>query len=204
MKTAAQVDIRGFFQEDVIRDMSFFGVEPIESRVATSNPDTGVNEIASTIIGYVIGEPVPQGLFMPKWNFDDGVWEEGLTAEEIAEVTKEPEYVPTELDVLGQQLVAVEIMALDNAQASDMIGQQAVHMELEIMSLGQRSVTSEIDTMTIGQQIVALDLENNHLKTQVSEMGTLILGLQEDAAVRDELLADLQKQINELKGGGTV
>lgn len=197
MKTAAQVDTQGFFQEDVIRDISFYGIEPVEKKVLKGDPGLGTVETEVVVVGYVIGEPVPQGLFMPKWNFEEEVWEEGLSSEEIEEITRVPEPQPTELDLLGQQLVNVEIRSLDTAHATDRIGQQADNIELEIMSLGMRSVSSELDTMEIGQQIVSLELENNELKT-------LVRGLQEDATTRDELISNLQQQINELKGGGDV
>lgn len=197
MKTAAQVDTQGFFQEDVIRGISFYGIEPVEKKVLKGDPSLGTVETEVVVVGYVIGEPVPQGLFMPKWNFEEEVWEEGLSSEEIEEITRVPEPQPTELDLLGQQLVNVEIRSLDTAHATDRIGQQADNIELEIMSLGMRSVSSELDTMEIGQQIVSLELENNELKT-------LVRGLQEDATTRDELISNLQQQINELKGGGDV
>lgn len=45
-----------------------------------------------------IAEPVPQGFYHPKWNGTE--WIEGLTDDEIAEITKPVLQEPTETDYL--------------------------------------------------------------------------------------------------------
>ena len=72
-------------------------VESVERTVAITD-DNG-NTIADP--QYIV-EPVPQGFYHPKWN--DSEWVEGLSGEEIEELTKPQTHEPTELDQLKIEL----------------------------------------------------------------------------------------------------
>lgn len=83
----ALIDENGFFIKDVIYD--------------------GIGLDTHYII-----EPVPQGFYLPKWNGTE--WIEGLTDEEIAEITKPVLQEPTIEERLEQteQIVQMTTMAL--------------------------------------------------------------------------------------------
>jgi hypothetical protein len=74
MRLVRKIDEQGFFIEDVILD---------------DNDKSEDNHIQLE---------VPQGLHKPKW--DGSKWEEGLTAEELAEATKPIPQEPTQIDYL--------------------------------------------------------------------------------------------------------
>ena len=77
-----RIDENGLFLEDVLLDK-----QPMIEQNEESIPDP-----------HYITEPVPQGFYRPKWN--DAEWVEGLTDEEIAEITKPVLHEPTVEDRL--------------------------------------------------------------------------------------------------------
>lgn len=75
------------------------------------------------IAGYIVGVPVPPGLYLPRfdlvaWEADStgdpaDYWSEGLTAEEIEDLTRQPEPAPDAADYIAVDLVQKEIEILD-------------------------------------------------------------------------------------------
>ena len=49
----------------------------------------------------------PQGLYKIEWNFETESWEEGLSEEEIDELTKPQPHEPTEVEILQQTVDSI-------------------------------------------------------------------------------------------------
>ena len=78
-------------------------------------------------IGDYVTTPLPQPLFhRPKWNGKE--WIEGATQDEIDELIKPQPYVPTDTEILGQQMTEREIESMIQ-------GQQITDMELRLIML---------------------------------------------------------------------
>ncbi len=100
MKAVPKVDHQGYYYEDVLIDESFSGV--------MNHASTNVNP---AVTGYIVGYPVPEGLYKPRLDVErlvreyksddaqkwpDGsdktlamsYWIEGLTQDEVAEINK--------------------------------------------------------------------------------------------------------------------
>ncbi|WP_019420202.1 hypothetical protein [Paenibacillus sp. OSY-SE] len=76
-------------------------------------------------------------------------WRNGLTQEEIEALQPKP--VPSELEFLGQQMVARELEALELRQQNGILGEQIVQKELEILDL-------QTQNETLGSNLVGMDL----------------------------------------------
>ncbi|MEK5418212.1 hypothetical protein [Paenibacillus sp. FSL L8-0708] len=192
-KAIPKVDLKGFYIEDVEPDDSFTGAVPIyaqpepeeapelpeDEEEIEDEPDTPEEpEQPREIIGYLVGIPLPTGLYHPRfdllvWNAyqdavleaqsdyadelhdwreqwaegeeqgpepvytppaqPDNLWIEGLTPEEIAELTKPSE--ATELDRIGAELVLRELETLDLRNQNEALGGQIVGLELRLLTL---------------------------------------------------------------------
>lgn len=160
MKAVPKVNTDGLYMEDELVDDAFSGVVPFyaEPEPVVYDPEApeqpeepeDEEEVEPEIAGYIVGVPVPAGLFRPK--FDLKAWEayleeeekarteyqalydawfqlpeeeredapkfegpevpefwiEGLSQEEIDELTKPQPEEPSELDLLKQRLAAAE------------------------------------------------------------------------------------------------
>ncbi|GAS82384.1 hypothetical protein [Paenibacillus amylolyticus] len=187
MKAIPKVNIDGLYLEDELVDDAFSGVvpfyaepEPIvfdpeasEQPVEPDVPEEDEDEVEREIAGYIVGVPVPAGLFRPR--FDLAAWEayqdadpqesfpelwiEGLSQEEIDELTKPQPTEPTELDRFGEQLVQRELEALELKQQNEILGQQIVMRELEGADL-------KAQNEALGGQIVGLELRVLTVETQ--------------------------------------
>lgn len=63
------------------------------------------------------------------------LWIEGLTPEEIEELTKPQPEEPTEVDRIGTEMVARELEAMELRQQNEAQGAQIVGLELRLLSL---------------------------------------------------------------------
>lgn len=173
MKAAPKVDTDGFFIDDAIVDDAFNGVVPFyadppaqepglppetDPQAADDHPEeTPEPEVA----GYIVGVPVPSGLFHPRfnlaaWNEDssqdpDAYWIEGLTPEEI-EKLKQPAHVVTPELVLAAESVRRELEVLELKQQNAALGTQVVEQELTINSL-------KAQYEALGKSLVTLELK---------------------------------------------
>jgi hypothetical protein len=75
MKEASRVGLDGVYIEPVIISFEQVGVIPEYAPIKDSEE--------LEIIGYTVCEKVPQGFYMPKWDFTTEQWKEVLTQEEI-------------------------------------------------------------------------------------------------------------------------
>ncbi|MFB5763327.1 hypothetical protein [Paenibacillus medicaginis] len=157
MRAVPKIDISGLFIEDVITDDSFTGVvpfyadQPVKSDLTPKEEAERQLEGESQPAGYIVGVPVPVGLYKPRFDFDvweayqesistagneyqaayadwstlpekergealvyvqqeePAFWIEGLTPEEIAELTAAPQQEPSETEQLKQRIADLEL-----------------------------------------------------------------------------------------------
>ncbi|MDT0123867.1 hypothetical protein Q9R46_14495 [Paenibacillus sp. RRE4] len=178
MKAVPKVNTDGLYLEDELVDDAFSGVVPFyaEPEPVVFDPDQAQQpeapedeeEAEQEIAGYLIGVPVPAGLFHPRFDlvaweaYKDTVlvepqetfpdlWIEGLSQEEIDELTKPHPDEPTEMDKIGEQLVQRELEALELKRQNEILGEQIVMRELE-------SVDLKAQNEALGAQIVGIEL----------------------------------------------
>ncbi|OME22217.1 hypothetical protein BSK63_31240 [Paenibacillus odorifer] len=77
-------------------------------------------------------EQGPEPVYTPPAQ-PDNLWVEGLTPEEIAELTKPS--AATELDRIGAELVLRELETLDLRNQNEALGGQIVGLELRLLTL---------------------------------------------------------------------
>lgn len=161
MKAVPKVNSDGLYIEDVLVDDAFSGVVPFYagSKQPELNPEIDLPETMEAeegqspeIAGYIVGVPVPAGLFLPRFDLaaweayqealKDGsqakfpdLWAEGLSQEEIDELTKPQPMNPSEMDKIGEQLVQRELEALELKQQNEALGGQIVGLELRVLSM---------------------------------------------------------------------
>ncbi|WP_019636113.1 hypothetical protein [Paenibacillus fonticola] len=171
MKAVPKVNADGLYIEDTIMDDAFSGVvpfyaspyepEPMEpGQEHPEQPEQPEEEEEPEIAGYIVGVPVPPGLFRPRfdiaaWDKDISLepaayWKEGLTPKEIEQLTKQEEVITPER-VLAAESVRRELEVLELKQQNAALGSQVVAQELTIKdlksqyeALGKTMVTLEL------------------------------------------------------------
>ncbi|KAA8783333.1 hypothetical protein EC604_05660 [Paenibacillus amylolyticus] len=158
MKAVPKVNTDGLYLEDELVDDAFSGVIPFyaEQEPVIFDPDQAEQpealeeEIEPEIAGYLVGVPVPAGLFHPRFDlaaweaYQDAVqvepqkifpdlWVEGLSQEEIDELTKPQPEELSELDLLKQRLAESE--AENKRLAEESNANQLALMELHMLVL---------------------------------------------------------------------
>ncbi|MGF6356172.1 hypothetical protein ABIE27_004087 [Paenibacillus sp. 4624] len=161
MKAVPKVNTDGLYLEDELVDDAFSGVVPFyaepEPVVFEPDqveqviiPDEDEEEEEQEIAGYLVGVPVPVGLFHPRFDlaaweaYQDAVqegpqetfpdlWVEGLSQEEIDELTKPQPEEPSELDLLKHRLAESE--AENKRLAEESNANQLALMELHMLVL---------------------------------------------------------------------
>lgn len=154
MKVVPKVNKNGLYLEDVIVDDTFTGVVPFYAdlhmvELLNSTESERVEEQPEPeVAGYIVGIPVPPGLFHPRFdlagwearNVDDMLdpstyWKEGLTPEQIAELTQPRPQEPSELDRIGAELVERELEVLELKLQNEALGAQIVGLELRVLDI---------------------------------------------------------------------
>ncbi|MFB5761097.1 hypothetical protein [Paenibacillus medicaginis] len=85
------------------------------------------------------------------------LWVEGLTQEEIDELTKPPIEEPNETDLIGQQLTQMKLQAMQQTAIVDSLGQELTAAKINNMQL-QQMISS------LGSELAATKLEIISLK----------------------------------------
>ncbi|MEK4479573.1 hypothetical protein MKZ23_09085 [Paenibacillus sp. FSL R5-0876] len=188
-KAVPKVDLNGLYIEDVIQDDSFTGVVPIyaqpepeeapalpEDEEIKDEPDVSEEpEQPREIIGYLIGIPLPAGLYHPRFDLvtwdayqdavleaqsdyadelhdwreqwaegekqgpepvyappaqPDNLWVEGLTAEEIVELTKPGEL--SEIEMLKKENMLLKAQNNAITERADFIEDIIAEMAMQI------------------------------------------------------------------------
>lgn len=177
MKAVPRVDLNGLYTDVTLVDDAFYGVVPFYAPLLESEPelppetdgaavDEPEEEAEPEIAGYIVGVPVPQGLYLPRFDLaaweareeDDlsdpsSYWAEGLTPEEIEELTKPQPQEPTPTDLLGEELTA---MKLQNIQQQALVG-----------SMGSELATTKLTTIEQQQTIASLGSELAAAKLEI-------------------------------------
>lgn len=157
MKAVPKVNTDGLYLEDTLVDDAFTGVAPFYD--IPPAPDEHPEEEPQPA-GYIVGVPVPAGLYLPRfdlttWEQDDSLdpdayWVESLTPEEI-ENLKQPAQVTPE-KVLAMESVKRELDALELKQQNVALGSQVVEQELILKKL-------ETQYEALGKSMVTLELK---------------------------------------------
>lgn len=169
MKAVPKIGLDGLYIDDAIVDDAFSGVVPFYADPPAPEPDlspeTYVEEADEQpeegereIDGYIVSVPVPPGLYLPCFDLsawqkyqDDTTkeqpefWREGLTKEEIGELTKPKPQEPKPTDLLGAELTAIKLQNIE---------QQAV-----VGALGSDLTAAKLDRIQQQQTISALGAE---------------------------------------------
>ncbi|MNN19886.1 hypothetical protein D3C81_1331420 [compost metagenome] len=133
MKAVPKVNTDGLYIEDTLVDDAFNGVVPfydsemillLETDSTDNQERKGVDE--SEPAGYIVGVPVPQGLFHPRFDLvawearekgdtsdQSSYWIEGLTSQEIEELTRARPQEPSELERLQMELTNTQVALTD-------------------------------------------------------------------------------------------
>ncbi|MGF6356458.1 hypothetical protein ABIE27_004376 [Paenibacillus sp. 4624] len=161
MKAVPKVNTDGLYLEDELVDDAFSGVVPFYAKPEpvifapdqveqVPTPNKNEEEAERKTAGYLVGVPVPAGLFHPRFDlaaweaYQDAVqvepqkifpdlWVEGLSQEEIDELTKPQPEELSELDLLKQRLAESE--AENKRLAEESNANQLALMELHMLVL---------------------------------------------------------------------
>lgn len=168
MKAVPKVNTDGLYLEVELVDDAFSGVVPFYADPSEPEPveldgesSDQTEDVEPEIAGYIVGVPVPPGLFRPRfdlsiWNKDNNLepavyWKEALTAKEIEQLTKLEEVITPE-HVLAAESVKRELEVLELKQQNATLGAQVVAQELLI-----RDLSTQYEAL--GRSMVALELK---------------------------------------------
>ena len=155
MKIAPKINKNGLYIEDNIVDDTFSGIVPFYAPLQESRDHQqvqGISEISkeeqSEIAGYTVGIPVTPGLYLPKfdlegWNSREegdardpsSYWMEGLTKEEIEELTRPHPQEANPLDLLGEELAFMKLQNIEQQQTIATLGEELSAAKLEVIGL---------------------------------------------------------------------
>ncbi|MGR6763210.1 hypothetical protein ACU1JV_15335 [Paenibacillus sp. T2-29] len=143
MKAVAKVNTDGLYLEDKLVDDAFWGVVPFYEQPETTISDGDeIEEREPVISGYIVGVPFPEGFGAYvtegkafRFNLETLLWEEGLTVEEIAELTKPTDQGQDASEVVGQQLAEMKIQAIQQTQLLASMGAELAATKLELINL---------------------------------------------------------------------
>lgn len=185
-KAIPKVDLKGLYIEDVIQDGSFTGVVPIyaqpepkeapelrEDEEIEDEPDAPEDpEQPREIVGYLVGTPLPTGLYHPR--FDLAAWE----AYQDAVLEAQSDYAD-ELHDWQEQWVEGEEQGeqpiYKTPTMPDNLWLEGLTPE-EIAKLTKPSEATELDR--IGAELVLRELETLDLRNQNEALGGQIVGLE--------------------------
>ncbi|NWL90466.1 hypothetical protein DMN77_23220 [Paenibacillus sp. 79R4] len=251
MKAVPRVNIDGLYMEVTIVDDAFYGVVPFyadppepelppETDIETVEPE---EETEPEIAGYIVGVPVPPGLYLPRFDLarweeyqkdvtaaqevyrlqedeleavyhaemaqwlaqppedrDDEpmykppvysapkqpeLWTEGLTAEEIEELTKPQPEEPSELDQLKQDVTGLKQDTADLASGLDQVARKADDRLEDVSTIGSEQVKQDLATLdlkrqstVIGGELVKKDIAILDLYQQNQALGQMLAALE--------------------------
>lgn len=127
MKAVPKVNTNGLYLEDTLVDDTFSGVVPFyalkrvfSDEIDSTDESEQPKEVEPEIAGYIVGLPVPQSLYHPRFDLSaweareegdvsdqSSFWVEGLTQVEIGELTKLLD--PTELERIQTELTNTQV-----------------------------------------------------------------------------------------------
>ncbi|MFF3922658.1 hypothetical protein [Paenibacillus lactis] len=185
MKAVPKVNIDGLYLEDIIVDDTFTGVVPFYSTVLhvtngseqpdtftiASNPITGNEPVEREPAGYIVGIPVPPGLFHPR--FDLTAWrqyEDSIQAAEAAYQETLSAWNSTPEEERGDRPF------WNNPPMPALWIEGLTPEEIERITAPQPLAPSEIDRL--GTELVARELEMLEILRQNETLGAQVVGLE--------------------------
>ncbi|MNO74580.1 hypothetical protein D3C76_655850 [compost metagenome] len=163
MKAVPKVNTDGLYIEDTLVDDAFSGVVPFyadppaqeqELPPDTDSTDDPEQQEEAEPSGYIVGVPVPQGLYHPRFDLvawearEEGgtsdYWIEGLTSQEIEELTRARPQEPSEIDRLRAENTELKLAITELAEANenDKTETQLALAELAALITGGGDVTN--------------------------------------------------------------
>lgn len=155
MKAVPKVNTDGLYIEDTLVDDAFYGIVPFYADPPAQDPglsfetDTEAEEkqpeeeAEPEIAGYIVGVPVPSGLYHPRFDlvvwevrgevdFSDpsSFWVEGLSLEEIERLTNPQPQEPSSTDLLGAGLTDMKLQYIEQQTLVSSMGEQLVQAKL--------------------------------------------------------------------------
>lgn len=185
MKAVPKVNFDGLYLEDIIVDDTFTGVVPFYSTVLpitngleqpdtftiASNPITGNEPVERETAGYIVGIPVPPGLFHPR--FDLTAWrqyQDSIQAAEAAYQEAMSAWNSTPEEERGGRPV-LNIPPMPALWIEGLTPQ-----EIERITAPQPQALSELDRL--GTELVARELEMLEIRRQNETLGAQVVGLE--------------------------
>lgn len=147
MKAVAKVNTDGLYLGEKLVDDAFNGVVPFYSENSEQDSQKTEKDAADVpqepvIAGYIVGVPFPEGFCAYvtehkgfRFNLETLSWEEGLTVEEIAELTQPMDQEQDTSVLLGQQLAELKIQAIQQTQFIASMGAELAATKLELINL---------------------------------------------------------------------
>lgn len=132
MKEAIITDQDGLYVEPTLVDDSVTGVFPIYETIQMLDADSEPTEV---LVGYTVAIAVPSGLYKPKFDIEAETWGEGLTPEEIDEITNVP---PVVTDT--QRIMALEAQV-------EALQSENVDLMLALTEADERAQANNVDAM---------------------------------------------------------
>ncbi|MGG1878252.1 hypothetical protein ABDI30_11880 [Paenibacillus cisolokensis] len=167
MKAVPKVNTDGLYIEDALVDDAFNGVVPFYAEPPVPDPalpDPDDEQPEPEIAGYIVGVPVPPGLYLPRFDLvaweafqeeeepgeQPAFWVEGLTPEQIEEITT-PQQSITPERVLAAEVVRRELDVLNLEKQNAALGVQVVEQDLTIKTL-------KTQYEALGKSVVTMEL----------------------------------------------
>lgn len=182
MKAVPKVNIDGLYIEDELVGDTFSGVVPFYAEPEPVDYDPEVpeqpedeEESEPEIGGYIVGVPVPAGLFRPK--FDLRAWEVYLEEEEKAR---------TEYQTLYDAWVQLpeedreEAPQYQSPESPDLWIEVLSQEEIDELTKPQPAEPSELDLLK--QRLAAAEEENTMNQMALMELHTMLLSMMPDEA----------------------
>lgn len=207
MKAVPRVDLNGLYTDVTLVDDAFYGVvpfyaDPPEPELPPETDDPAEDEqleeeTEPEIAGYIVGVPVPPGLYRPRFDLaaweareEDELldpseyWQEGLTPEEIEELTK-PQPQESELDQLKQDVTGLKQDTADLASGLDQVARKADDRLEDVSTIGSEQVKQDLATLdlkrqstVIGGELVKKDIAILDLYQQNQALGQMLAALE--------------------------
>ncbi|MGG1879360.1 hypothetical protein ABDI30_17550 [Paenibacillus cisolokensis] len=214
MKAVPKVNTDGLYMEDALVDDAFSGVVPFYAEPPVPDPEQSADpkdepqeEQKPEIAGYIVGVPVPPGLYLPR--FDLAAWEtyqDELQAAEMAyreareawlalpedERGEPPAYVPTEMPTLWiEGMTPEEIEEITTPQPQEPT--ETERLAAEVAELKELSAQNQSDIQAVESNVEKAQEDNAELRETSSVLGS-------EQAKQELTVIDLRQQNNVIGG----
>lgn len=174
MKAVPKVNAEGFYVEDTIVSATFSGVTPVygeappqaEERIQT------LEEVQAPIEGYIVGVPVPSGLYLPR--FDLEAWQAYQGAYDRAEQALR-DATNTWYELPNEEKGTTPMPVLEAPLMPDLWVEGLTPEELDAAKNPPPIPPTRLDL--IGAQLVNAELAALRLQQQNNIQGNMLVGM---------------------------